>query len=299
MDRTVPLAAARMLDFVRATEVGTDGPSGYNVIYGFNQDKLPKPVTQMTVDEVLGAQASWTKRFGSSAAGGYQFMRATLGDLKRELGLRGTQILDSDLQDRLGFHLLKRRGYEDFMGGRISRTEFGKRLAQEWASFPVLVDVKGAHRQLSRGQSYYSGDALNKALVKPEEVEAVIDDIKELGDAMPAQPPVPTPRPEYDEPIIVQEPAIPAPVPTKPLTPIEQMNKPIQGAKTGAASAGLGSVLLILWASSGYMPASLQTPEAMAALGALFAAVPGLIGSFIAAYRARDLRFMPKKVEAQ
>jgi hypothetical protein len=92
----------------------------------------------------------------------------------------------------------------------------------------------------------------------------------------------------------------PAPAaPTKPLTPIEQMNKPVQGAKTGAASAGLGSVILIIWASSGYMPAPLQTPEAMAALGALFAAVPGLIGSFIAAYRARDLRFMPRKPEAQ
>lgn len=102
------------------------------------------------------------------------------------------------------------------------------------------------------------------------------------------------------EPIILPETApVPTPAPAasaKPLTPIEQMNKPIQGAKTGAASAGLGGAILVLWSTSGYMPEAWQTPEAMMSLGMLFAAVPGLVGSFIAAYRARDLRFMPKKV---
>src|SRR6185312_4179042 len=113
---------------------------------------------------------------GSSAAGRYQFMRATLLGLRSELNLRGSQLL----QDRLGYHLLLRRGYDDFMAGKISRTEFGKRLAQEWASFPVLTVCKGAHRQLNRGQSYYAGDGLNKALVKPEKVEAVLDEVLKL-----------------------------------------------------------------------------------------------------------------------
>lgn len=289
MDKTVPLAAARMLDFVRETEVGTDGPSGYNVIYGFNQDKLPKPVTQMTIDEVLGAQASWSKRFGSSATGGYQFMRATLTDLKRELGLRGTQVLDSDLQDRLGFHLLKRRGYEDFMAGRISRTDFGKRLAMEWASFPVLAATRGAHHQLDRGQSYYRGDALNKALVKPEEVEAIIDEMKELGDAMPAPAPVPTPRPEVCDAPLAASPVV-TPI-AQGLSPIEQMNKPVKGAQANAGAASVGALILTLWASSGYFPEAWKEPAMMAALGALFTSVPGIIAGAIAAYRARDKRF--------
>ncbi|MBS9720157.1 hypothetical protein JYU29_05585 [Tianweitania sp. BSSL-BM11] len=295
MDRTVPLAAARMLDFVRATEVGTDGPSGYNVIYGHNQDKLPKPVTRMTVDEILGAMASWSKRFGSSATAGYQFMRSTLTDLKRELRLRGTQIFDEDLQDRLGYHLLKRRGYEDFMAGRISRTEFGKRLSQEWASFPVLASVKGAHRVVERGQSYYAGDGLNKALVTPEEFEAVIDDMKELGDALPALPATPAPRPENEEPIILPE---TAPVPTtKPLTPVEQMNKPVAGAKAGLATGGISGAILLILSRLGWLPDGLDDPEVMLAIGIIGGWLPGQIGSFVAAYKARDLRFMPKRAE--
>ncbi len=174
MDKTVPAGAAILLDFIGDIEA----PRGYDVIYGNNQNKLPTPITKMTIGELIDAQSSFTKRFKSSASGRYQFMRATLQDLSRELGLRGTQIFDANLQDRLAFHLLKRRGYDDYVSGKISRAEFGKRLAQEWASLPVLTAVKGAHRDLKRGQSYYAGDALNKSLVSPEKVEAVLDRVK-------------------------------------------------------------------------------------------------------------------------
>ncbi len=181
MDKTVPAGAALLLDFIG----GIEAPRGYDVIYGNNQDKLPKPITQMTIGELVDAQASFTKRFKSSASGRYQFMRDTLQDLSRELGLRGTQIFDANLQDRLGYHLLKRRGYDLFIAGKISRTEFGKRLAQEWASLPVLAATQGAHRQLKRGQSYYAGDALNKSLVTPAKVEAVLNKVKTAGSAQP------------------------------------------------------------------------------------------------------------------
>lgn len=204
MDRTVPTGAALLLDFIRETEVGRSDRASYDVIYGHNQTKLPKPVTRMTVDEVIAAQGGWSKRFGSSATGGYQFMKATLSGLKQELGLRGAQVLDPDLQDRLGYHLLKRRGYEQFMTDTIGVTEFGKRLAIEWASFPVLAATKGAHRRLARGQSYYAGDGLNKALVRPEAIEALLARAKAAGNASqpprdaiaPAPAPVPQPKPE-------------------------------------------------------------------------------------------------------
>ncbi|MEN5297537.1 hypothetical protein ABE530_04175 [Brucella sp. TWI559] len=186
MDKTVPLGAAILLDFIRKTEVGRVDRASYDVIYGNNQNKLPKQITSMTVGELVDAQASFTKRFRSSASGGYQFMRATLQDLSRELGLRGTQIFEPDLQDRLGYHLLIRRGYNEFIAGKISRTEFGKRLAQEWASFPVLAATKGEHRDLTRGQSYYTGDPLNKALVKSAKLEAILNKVKTVGNAQPA-----------------------------------------------------------------------------------------------------------------
>ncbi|MHA6641362.1 lysozyme family protein [Mesorhizobium sp. A623] len=176
MDRTVPAGAARLLDFIGLTEA----PNGYGTIYANKQGMLAKPLTEMTLDDVLAAQPRWSKNHGSSAAGRYQFMRATLLGLRSELHLRGSQKLDGDLQDRLGYHLLIRRGYSDFMAGKIGRIEFGKRLAQEWASFPVLKSVKGAHRTVARGETYYAGDKLNKVLVKPEKVEAVLDEVLKL-----------------------------------------------------------------------------------------------------------------------
>lgn len=202
MDPSVPNPAAYLLDFIRQTEVGTKARSGYDVIYGFNQRHLSKPLTSHTVDEAIAAGPSWTRRFKSSAAGGYQFMNATLKDLKRELSLGGSQVLDPNLQDRLGYHLLLRRGYRDFVDRKISRTEFGRRLSQEWASFPVLANVRGAHRNLTRGQSYYAGDGLNKALVTPVEFETILDNVLELS--------VPRPRPE--PPVIEPEPTPAIPV---------------------------------------------------------------------------------------
>jgi muramidase (phage lysozyme) len=187
MDPTVPAGAARLLDFIG----GIEAPRGYDTIYGNNQGKLAKPVTSMTLAEVQSAQASWTKRFGSSATGRYQFMKATLAGLIAELKLSTSQKLDANLQDRLGYHLLKRRGYEAFVAGKISAAEFGKRLAQEWASLPVLADTQGAHRRVKRGQSYYAGDGLNKSLVKPEKVEAVLAEVYDLG-YLPQKPTIPT-----------------------------------------------------------------------------------------------------------
>lgn len=86
------------------------------------------------------------------------------------------------------------------MTGKIDRTEFGKRLAQEWASFPVLAATKGGSRIVSRGQSFYAGDGLNKSLVTPEAVEAVLDRVKAAASApatpTPVEPAKPQPTPE-------------------------------------------------------------------------------------------------------
>ncbi|HWD13288.1 MAG TPA: hypothetical protein VG519_08035 [Pseudochrobactrum sp.] len=208
MDKTVPTGAAILLDFIRKTEVGRTDRASYDVIYGHNQDKLPKPITSMTIGELVDAQASFTKRFKSSASGGYQFMRKTLQDLSRELRLNGRQMFDPDLQDRLGYHLLKRRGYEEFMAGTISMTEFAKQLAMEWASFPVLAATKGQHQQLKRGQSYYDGDALNKALVKPEVIVVVLRKVREAGNGLPVSA---TENPEAET-------RLPEPEKTKPVS---------------------------------------------------------------------------------
>lgn len=168
---TVPSHAMVLLDFIGQYEA----PRGFDTVYGNNQVKLPKKVTSMTIGEIVDAQPSWTKRFGSSACGRYQFMRNTLQGICKEVPtLRGDAVFTADLQNRLGYYLLLRRDYEKFVDGKLSIAGFGLNLAKEWASFPVLVAVKGASRVVTIGQSYYAGDGKNKALVAPERVEETL-----------------------------------------------------------------------------------------------------------------------------
>lgn len=170
----IPAAAKRLLDFIR----GYEAPRGYDTVFGNRMAQMPKPITAMTVDEVIADGPRRTRVFGSSAAGGLQFMTATLKTLKAEMRLTGREVMTPALQDALGYHLLKRRGFAGFMAGTLGVTGFGLNLAKEWASFPVLAPTKGQHRAVARGQSFYRGDALNKALVPPEAVERVLRELR-------------------------------------------------------------------------------------------------------------------------
>ena len=174
MNANVPTGAAILLDFVGSVETGKSGPEGYGVIYGHKQGKLAKPLTEMTVAEVQAAQVRWSKNHGSSAAGRYQFMRATLKELLVTMGIPGSAKFSPDLQDTLGYALLRRRGYTAFAAGAFPIGKFGNNLAMEWASLPVLVDTSGAHRAVARGETFYAGDGVNKVLTKPEKVEEVL-----------------------------------------------------------------------------------------------------------------------------
>lgn len=195
MNANVPSGAAILLDFIGSVETGRTGPESYGVIYGHKQGKLSKPLTEMTVDEVQAAQGTWSKNHGSSAAGRYQFMRATLKGLLAELGIPGSAKFNADLQDKMGYELLKRRGYIAFASGTLPPRKFGNNLAMEWASLPVLQDIKGAHRQVERGETYYAGDGVNKVLTKPEVVEDVL--IRAANALVPKPRPVPSePEPE-------------------------------------------------------------------------------------------------------
>ncbi|MFI0844443.1 hypothetical protein [Mesorhizobium sp. IMUNJ 23232] len=219
MDKTVPPGAAKLLVFIYETETKLSPPDCYDVIFGHRESRLPKRLTSMTLGEVIDAQKNWSSKawvktnwgYGSasSASGAAQFMRDTLIDLSKKFFLQGDQPFDCDFQDRMAFELLKRRGYNDFIAGKISRTAFGNRLAMEWASFPVLTAIQGGHRKVGRGETFYAGDGLNKALVAPEKVEAVLDAVKALVDAPePAAPPTGPIPPDYPvEPPAPQPPA--------------------------------------------------------------------------------------------
>ena len=67
-------------------------------------------------------------------------------------------------------------------------------LAKEWASFPVPSRMRGAHRTVERGQSYYAGDGVNKALISPDKVWL---ECEAARSAKPKPPPeAPPPKPE-------------------------------------------------------------------------------------------------------
>ncbi|ACL55603.1 hypothetical protein [Methylobacterium nodulans] len=176
MDRSISPGAAIVLDFIGQTEA----PNGYGTIYANGQAKLGIDITTWTLDQVEAEQPAWTRRFGSSACGRYQFMRDTLDkpgtiqDIEGEMGLTGRELFSPDLQDRMAMHLLRRRGWDSFIAGRLTMAGFALSLAKEWASLPVLATTKGRKRTVMRGQSYYAGDGRNRALVSADTVEAML-----------------------------------------------------------------------------------------------------------------------------
>lgn len=177
MEKSIPKSAQTILAFIYKLE--TRG--NYEAISSFQQAKLPKKLTSMTVNEVLQQAPGWRAKYGtlSSAAGAPQIITKTLANLVDVMGLTGNEKFTSDLQDRMAYQLLRYRGYDQFMAGQITMQQFGNNLAREWASLPVLANTRrslgnGKFKQVQRGQSYYAGDGLNNHGAKAEEFEAVL-----------------------------------------------------------------------------------------------------------------------------
>lgn len=165
-----------LLDFIAKPESN----GNYNAVWGgiSSRHRPPKPLTSMTIQQVLDWQDSIDPFYGSEAAGRYQFMEDTLRGLYRSVGCGSSDIFDEGTQDRLAIGLLKRRGLDQYMAGRITADKFCNSLAMEWASLPVVTDV--IRRSGSRtwtvkaGSSYYSGDGLNTHGVSVSDFRAAV-----------------------------------------------------------------------------------------------------------------------------
>lgn len=146
-----------------------EAPQGYDQVWGgiSRSDYPAKPITQMTVAQVLSWQDSIDHKYRSEAAGRYQVMEDTLRGLVRSGDVSSSALFDRSTQDRIAVILMERRGLRDYQSGRISLATFGNNLAKEWASLPVLTGSK-------RGASYYAGDGLNRAHVSPAQIEATL-----------------------------------------------------------------------------------------------------------------------------
>lgn len=181
MNSNVPRGAAVLLDYIGGLETARKGPAAYNTVIGHidEKGKLPKPVTEMTIEELLAEQLRWVRNLkqASGAAGRYQIIRPTLKSLIAELGVSLKAKFTPDLQDAFGLALLERRGYGRFVTGALPLKSFGNELAREWASLPVLSTIKRGGkkpRTLQRGESYYAGDGINRSLDDAAAFESVL-----------------------------------------------------------------------------------------------------------------------------
>ena len=166
----------QLLDFIAQPESGGD----YNIVWGnIDQSHRPKrPLTEMTIRQVLAWQDGIDPLYRSEAAGKYQILEDTLRGLYRNAGLTLKSKFDEAGQDKLAEALLVRRGYNKYMAGKISSVQFANNLAKEWASLPVIGGPK-------HGMSYYGGDGLNKSHVS---TEAFLVAVEAVGPQSPTKP---------------------------------------------------------------------------------------------------------------
>ena len=149
-----------VLRFIRHYEA----PAGYDSYYtGIPKSKAPpKPLTQMTVGQVMKWQAGLSG-VKSTAAGGYQFIQKTLADTVRDYNIDQNALFGPALQDRLARLLIR-----DCSGAYKRGPEpFANCLAGIWAALPLVTGK-------NKGKSVYHGIAGNKARVGPVAYMAVL-----------------------------------------------------------------------------------------------------------------------------
>lgn len=172
-----------------------EAPKGYGQIYS-GAKGVPKDadVSKLTLSGVLAFQQRMLDaKSASTACGRYQFLRKTLKATIEQMGLDTALLWTPELQDRMAVHLMEGRGLKEYLAGQIGANQFCNNLAKEWASLPVVTAIKGAHRVVMRGETFYAGDKLNKAFHKPEAIQALVKALK--APEKPVQPIPHTPAP--------------------------------------------------------------------------------------------------------
>ena len=156
-------AQARTADEVLELIGSLEAPEGFNQYYGGIKEHPPKPLTFMTVGEVLDWQRRAARTSVSTAAGRFQIIRPTLQGLVNQGVVSESERFSPETQTKLGRHLLAQTGFRD--GDTSTRT--ANKIARVWAALP-LVDGAGA------GQSAYVGVAGNRALITAEDYMAFL-----------------------------------------------------------------------------------------------------------------------------
>lgn len=126
---------------------------GYDTIYLGSPIRPSRPITEMTIEEVLLFQDRMVAAGSrSSAIGNYQFIRTTLRDTAKLAGISLSERFDRYTQDRLARNVLQRCG---LYRHDIEENTIANCLARSWAAIPMASGEMA-------GRSRYEGIAGNK-----------------------------------------------------------------------------------------------------------------------------------------
>lgn len=153
--------------------IGTAEGAGYNTWENRINEKPSKSLTSLTVQEVLDWQEYLRNRPGgviSTASGRYQIIYLTLRGAVNAGAISPNDRYNGETQDKAAIYLMRGRGLNTWLSGRLSDENFADNLAREWASLPVITGPK-------KGRSFYSGDtAGNNARTS---ISSVLNALKE------------------------------------------------------------------------------------------------------------------------
>jgi murein DD-endopeptidase MepM/ murein hydrolase activator NlpD len=138
----------------------------YDSIY---PNSIKPGLSDMTIGEADAWQARTAKQRGSAAAGRYQFMNIK-EQAANYAGLSPNDKFSPENQDKMAIGLIEKKRKVTLDMVKDNPVEAAKRLSMEWAGLPVLESTMGRSRQVSAGQSFYSGDSVNKATVSGDEL---------------------------------------------------------------------------------------------------------------------------------
>ena len=163
---------------------------------GYFSDSVNKPLTGMSVNELMNAQMGTTgktteellkmnpestsaqKKRKVFAVGAYQIIPKTMWSAVKSGAIEGDTIFSPKTQDKIAMDFLAgsdRPKLRDFLAGNpnVSVEDAMLSLAQQWASAPAHKDMTtSGGRKIKKGDSYYGSG--NKALHTVEETKAML-----------------------------------------------------------------------------------------------------------------------------
>jgi muramidase (phage lysozyme) len=123
----------------------------YDMLVG---GKTKSDLTSMSVADVMKFQGTMIKNgHETTAVGKYQMLYDTLAGLVRNGVLKPGDMFNSGTQDRAAIALLKEKGMDAYVSGKMSKEQFADRVAKVWASMPM-----------ASGKGAYDGVGSNKAI---------------------------------------------------------------------------------------------------------------------------------------